>query len=199
MKKRVKALILFAVAVVGIFLSKNLWLQAMADYLVVNEQLKTSDVIIVLGGEAKGERTERAVQLYKAGQSSRLLFSDGTSLSWRTQAVDEMTALAKQLGVPDDAIYTEESSRSTYENALYTKEILKKNRWKSAIVVTTDWHTRRSQFIFDKIYRDSGIRLTYAGAKDPNFDDLQGWWQDGEKQQVVLSEWAKFFVYWLKY
>ncbi|MEW9671317.1 YdcF family protein [Ammoniphilus sp. 3BR4] len=199
MRKAKVWLVVFFSVVLGLILTKNIIFRAMADYLILNEQLEKSDVIIVLGGETQGERTERAVELYQNGLAPRLLFSDGTSLSWRTKAVDEMTALATKLGVPERDIYNEESSRSTYENALYTKEVLQKNHWKSAVVVTTDWHSKRSQYIFEQLYQDTGIHLTYAGAKDKRFDHLQNWWQDGEKQEVVLSEWAKLIVYWLKY
>lgn len=53
----------------------------MANYLISEDQPVKSDVIIVLGGEAGGERTEKAVTLYKSGVSHQLLFSDGTTLS----------------------------------------------------------------------------------------------------------------------
>jgi uncharacterized SAM-binding protein YcdF (DUF218 family) len=187
------------VCLAAFFLRKNILLQAMADYLVIADNPVPSDCLIVLGGELKGERTEQAVMLYRQGMASALLFSDGTDLSWRTRAVDEMTALAREMKIPQKAILTEEKSRSTYENALYTKAILKRQNWHSAIVVTSNWHTRRSRFIFNKVYRDTGITLTFAGAKDKRFDSFDTWWQDPEKQQVVLTEWAKLIVYWLKY
>jgi uncharacterized SAM-binding protein YcdF (DUF218 family) len=195
-----KKLLLIIVIIIGFYFFKDPLLQKTADYLTVNDTVQgKADVLIVLGGEVEGERTERAVELYKKGLSDKLLFSDGTHLSWRIKAVEEMTALAKKLGVPPDHIYTEERSRSTYENALYTKEILLKNHWSSAVVVTTEWHTKRSKYIFDKVYQGSGIKLYYMGAKDKQFDSLKDWWKDGEKQQVILSEWAKLIVYWIKY
>jgi uncharacterized SAM-binding protein YcdF (DUF218 family) len=200
MKKRKKSgWILIAVLILLLISFHRYALQSMASYLTAEDTPVKSDVIIVLGGETEGERTEKAVTLYKAGMAHQLLFSDGTTLSWRTRAIDEMIALAQKLGVPDQAIFREERSRSTYENALYTKEILEKKHWKSAIIVTTDWHTRRSRFIFDKVYQNSGIKLTFVGAKDKQFDSLNEWWLDSEKQQTVLTEWAKLLVYYLRY
>ncbi|MEB3100923.1 YdcF family protein [Ferviditalea candida] len=199
MKKRTTALILLVVFVTLLAMFHQRLLQSMADYLVVKENPVKSDVIIVLGGEVYGERTTMAVQLYKEGKAPMLLFSDGTALSWRTRAVDEMIALAVKLGVPESAIVKEQKSRSTYENALYTKEILEAHHWTSAIVVTSAWHTRRSQWIFDKIYHDSGIRLSYAGAPDKLYPNYIGWWKDPERQQIILTEWAKLLVYWIRY
>ncbi len=199
MRKRTIVLILLAAGVLALLVFHQSLLQKMADYLIVKDNAVKSDVIIVLGGETDGERTEKAVQLYKAGYAPRLLFSDGTQLSWRTQAIDEMVALAAKLGVPASAIVKEQKSRSTYENALYTKEILQQHHWNSAVVVTTVWHTRRSQWIFDKVYRSSGIKLTYAGAADHQISDYSGWWKDSEKQQTILTEWAKLVVYRIRY
>lgn len=181
------------------FIWKNPLLQGVADFLIVEETAATSDVIIVLGGEIKGERTKKAVDLYKKGYADRLLFSDGTDLSWRTKAVDEMVALALELNTPEKNIFKETKSRSTYENATYSKVMMIENNWTSAIVVTTDWHTKRSQHVFDQVFKGSGIQLTYAGAPDERIDSLKDWWKDSEKQQIVLTEWAKLLVYWVKY
>lgn len=182
-----------------LYLFKGVWLQGISNLLTVAEDYAPSDVIIVLGGETLGERTTRAVELYHKGVAPRLLFSDGTSLSWRTRAIDEMVALAKKMEVPDQAIYREARSRSTYENAFYSKEILLKNHWNSAVVVTTYWHSKRAKMTFDHVFRGSGITLTYATAGDRLHPSLERWWDDSEKQQVVLTELAKLMIYWLKY
>lgn len=190
--------ILLILIIIG-FIVKSPLLQSVADFLITDETAVKSDAIIVLGGEIKGERTKRAVELYNQGLAGTLIFSDGTDLSWRTKAVDEMTALASQLGVPDAAIKKETDSRSTYENAFYSKKVMLDSGFKSAIVVTTDWHSKRSEFIFDKVFEGTNIKLTYANAPDDRIDSLKDWWKDSEKQQIVLTEWAKFIVYWLKY
>lgn len=190
--------VLLFLIIIG-FIAKNPLLQSVADFLISDETMEKSDVIIVLGGEIKGERTKRAVELYKQGLAGKLLFSDGTDLSWRTKAVDEMVALALELGVPSKDILKETYSRSTYENAVYSKKVMMEHNYQSAIVVTTDWHSKRSKFIFDKVFEGSNIKLTYANAPDDRIDSLKEWWKDSEKQQIVLTEWAKYAVYWLKY
>lgn len=190
--------VLLFLIIIG-FIAKNPLLQSVADFLISDETMKKSDVIIVLGGEIKGERTKRAVELYNRGLADKLLFSDGTDLSWRTKAVDEMVALALELGVSQKDILKETYSRSTYENAVYSKKVMQEHNYQSAIVVTTDWHSKRSNFIFDKVFEGSNIKLTYANAPDDRIDSLKDWWKDSEKQQIVLTEWAKYAVYWLKY
>ncbi|WP_199624212.1 YdcF family protein [Paenibacillus alkalitolerans] len=157
-----------------------------------------ADAVIVLGSDVGGERTRKAAELYKQGIAPRLILSDGTRMSWRTMAVDEMYALAAVSGVPEEDILQEKKSRSTYENALYTKEMMLEQGFDSAVVVTADWHARRSKHVFDKVYLGTGITLNYCGAQDSS-SDFDNWWTDGEKQQTVLTEWAKTIIYWVKY
>jgi len=159
---------------------------------------KRSDVIIVLGGELNGERTRKGAELYKQGIAPKLMLSDGTMMSWRTAAITEMHDLAVLEGVDPNDILHEEKSRSTYENAVYTKERMLELGLTSALVVTSDWHGQRSRYIFDKVYEGSGIVLSYCGTPDAR-SDFTDWWKDGEKQQVVLTEWAKRFIYWVRY
>ena len=157
-----------------------------------------ADVIIVLGGEQNGERTRKGAELYREGVAPKVMLSDGTKMSWRTTAIKEMHALAVLEGVPPEDLIQENRSRSTYENAVYTKELMRELGFDSAVVVTTDWHAKRSRFIFEKVYKGSGVELAYCGTPDAH-SDFTGWWKDGEKQQVVLTEWAKTLVYWTKY
>ncbi|UOR11323.1 YdcF family protein [Halobacillus amylolyticus] len=55
---------------------------------------------------------------------------------------------------------------STYENALYTEDIMQANNYKSAIVVTSNYHSLRSKFTFEKVYNND-ISLSYSFA--PSF------------------------------
>lgn len=174
-------------------------LTAAAAYLKLPCSISgASDVIIVLGGEIDGERTRKGAELYRQGVAPKAMLSDGTMMSWRTAAIEEMYDLAVLEGVRTEDVIREDRSRSTYENALYSRELMEELGYSSAVVVTTDWHARRSQFIFDKVYKGSGIALQVCGTPDAR-SDFSEWWKDGEKQQVVLTEWSKLVVYWLKY
>jgi uncharacterized SAM-binding protein YcdF (DUF218 family) len=159
---------------------------------------KKADAIIVLGGEIEGERTRKAAELYHQGIAPKLILSDGTRMSWRTMAVDEVAALAAASGVPKSGLLLEKHSRSTYENATYTKKVMLEQGLDSAVVVTTDWHAKRTQMTFDKVYLGTDIALSYCGTPDSR-SDFTAWWKDGEKQQTVLTEWAKLLIYWVKY
>jgi uncharacterized SAM-binding protein YcdF (DUF218 family) len=51
--------------------------------------------------------------------------------------------------VPASALYTEEDSRNTIQNAYYSYRILQANGWTSALVVTSPTHVRRASLIFN--------------------------------------------------
>lgn len=126
------------------------------NYLVIDEYPKSSDVIIVLSGDV--ERLEKAAELYHQGYAKKVLLSkvdvDGMRLSD-----------AYRLGIPNAAILRENQATSTYTNALYTKKIMLDYGYKSAIVISSDYHMRRSKLIFDRVYKDSGISFTYVASK----------------------------------
>ncbi|WP_173918694.1 YdcF family protein [Halobacillus sp. Marseille-Q1614] len=48
-------------------------------------------------------------------------------------------------------ILEEPKARSTYENALLSKDIVKDNAFNSAIIVTSNYHSLRSKFTFEEV------------------------------------------------
>ena len=57
--------------------------------------------------------------------------------------------LALEYGVDDRAILTEERSRTTAENALYTAPLIQQRGWKRVLLVTSAQHMRRSVGVFE--------------------------------------------------
>lgn len=57
----------------------------------------------------------------------------------------------RQLNVPDSSIIVEDSSKNTIQNAVYTKRMLAARHLKPPyLLVTSDFHMRRSMYIFKK-------------------------------------------------
>ena len=99
--------------------------QRAGNFLVVNEVPIKSDVIVVLAGDNVG-RTKFGVQLFKEGFSEHLLFSGATPVANNTKAAESMAEQSMKLGVPREAIVLKDKSVSTYENAIYTKQLVEK-------------------------------------------------------------------------
>ncbi|MED4727667.1 YdcF family protein [Aneurinibacillus migulanus] len=202
--KRKFAIRMLAVLVGCIILALLIYrpvLNGMAQYLVYPDARKPSDFIVLLGGETDGQRTRKAVELYKEGLAPKIIVSSGARISWRTTESKEMVALLKQLHVPERDIILEQKSRSTYENALYTKKTVEGQtlRNKRLTLVTDDWHTRRSVYVFRQVFDESDIEICSVGSHSLEKVQLTNWWQDHESMQTILSEWARLIVYVIKY
>lgn len=98
------------------------------------------------------ERLTDAALLWKAKKAKIILISGGSGILFYRGKSEAQ--LAKQflieIGVDEKAILTEEKSRNTAENALYTYEILQEKKIKKIILVTSAFHMKRSLALFEK-------------------------------------------------
>ena len=99
--------------------------------------LKPADVIVVLAGE-ETERVEHGVKLLKEGwaRKDRMILTGGP-LVWKYTWASLMQEHAAHLGVPKSAILLADKSKTTEEDALFTKELMDKYGYKSCIIVTS--------------------------------------------------------------
>jgi uncharacterized SAM-binding protein YcdF (DUF218 family) len=171
-----------------LYLTRDRWLSEMGAMLVVSDDAVKSDVVIVLGGEGdSSERSKKAAELFKSGYARKVLLTDGAMDFNHNMEIEKLTARVKALGVPSASILLEDKSKSTFENAKFTKKILLKEGMKNALIVTTDWHTLRTKLTFEKVYRNSGIELHYIAAPSE-------WTQHSIRENVPL-EWVKIIYY----
>lgn len=157
----------------------------------VTESKETKfDVIIVLGfpaakdGKASPimrERVIKAVELYKEGYSGNIICSGGGVNNNYVEA-NVMADFAESLGVPNDCLIKESKSLDTYENIRNSVNIMKNRKWSSAIVVTSPWHLRRTNYYLSK----SGI--SYVLKESDNPEELSGLYI------TALNEWENYFM-----
>jgi uncharacterized SAM-binding protein YcdF (DUF218 family) len=158
-------------------------LTAMGNYLIVNEAPQKADVIIVLNGSY--DRVPYAATLYKSGYADKVLLSGDTRY---------MTQQALSLGIPQSALLLENQSQTTFENAEYSLKIVQDQGYKSAIVVTDWYHTRRASIIFAHFFK--GINLTFCPVPC-NPAITQSWWKNSNSREFVISEYLKLGYYYL--
>jgi uncharacterized SAM-binding protein YcdF (DUF218 family) len=171
-----------------LYLTRDRWLAEIGAMLVISDDVVKSDVIILLGGEGdSSERSKKAAELFKSGYATKVLLTDGTFNSSDKMEIEKLTSRVEALGVPGTSILLEDKSQSTFENAKFTKQILKKEGLKKALVVTTDWHTLRTKLTFEKVYRNSGIQIHYIAAPSE-------WTQHSIRENVPM-EWMKIIYY----
>jgi uncharacterized SAM-binding protein YcdF (DUF218 family) len=192
MFKLLKIVIFLALVAALLYFGHPFLLGKAGRYLEVKDELKPADVIVVLAGE-ETERVEHGVKLFNEGwaRKDRMILAGGPAV-WKYTWASLMKEHAVSLGVSPKAILLEEASRSTEEDALFTKEILRKYGYRSVILVTSPYHSRRAAKIFRKIL-GSGVKVIISpGESWLKFDD---WWKRRRDRAVVLSEYSKFL--WL--
>jgi uncharacterized SAM-binding protein YcdF (DUF218 family) len=127
-------------------------------------ELPQADVIVVLGGDTAppsyprvipevggaGDRLIYAAYLYRQGKAEHILFSSG-AIEWLylAEPAGENAQLLELMGVPRQAIWLESESRNTYENTLYSRQILEEKGIRRIILVTSAFHMPRSVALFE--------------------------------------------------
>jgi uncharacterized SAM-binding protein YcdF (DUF218 family) len=150
---------------------------------------KVYSCAIVLGGfasegkDGKGyfngsaDRFIQGVMAYKTGRASHILITGGNN-SIVPDGFREGAWVKTQLdllGIPDSAVLIESNSRNTIENASFSKPILQKAGFKPPyLLITSDFHMRRSAMIFKKHGYDVILYpANYTNGKDEfSFYDL---------------------------
>ena len=165
-KRRKRFLIISAVTLYAFSapLFLNLWASAwsVAPPPAAN-QPKVYSCAIVLGGfsgfdkngngyfNAAADRFIQGVEMLTTGRAKHILITGGngnlfpgkfTEASWTKTQLDE-------LKIPDSSVLLENRSRNTFENAKFSKPILKKAGLEPPyLLITSDCHMRRAYMIF---------------------------------------------------
>lgn len=150
LNRRIRGVILIVALIIFVLISLNL-----GKFLVESDEsdeLEKSDAIVVFSGD-NGPRTERAVELLKEGYADYLILSGGKVYDDVTMA-ELMKNHAIKLGVNESKILIDDRASTTHENADFTKEIIEENKFKSVIVVTSDYHSRGVKLAMEKSLED---------------------------------------------
>ncbi|CAN7544619.1 YdcF family protein [Mesorhizobium sp. LjRoot246] len=174
------------------------------------------DGIVVLGGglegtinlvrggyelNSGGDRMVETAILARRFPAAKVIVSGGTGELFLDGEGDAATAprLLTALGVTADRLILENKSRNTYENAVFTKELVTPKAGETWLLVTSAFHMPRAKALFDKAgfatvpwpvdYRTSG-REGIGLFRDNPADSLQA-------TTTAIREWIGLIAYWL--
>ena len=120
--------------------------------LVVRDPLPPrADAIVVIGGDHKPERMALAIDLYRQGIAPVVLISAGVEVFEGDALVREAEVMIRQateMGLPRDAILVEDWSQSTVGNATETLGFARRLGWRSIVLVTSSYQSRRAGGLF---------------------------------------------------
>ncbi|WP_335870605.1 YdcF family protein [Bacillus sp. 2205SS5-2] len=148
------------------------------NFLTYSEVPRKSDVIIVLSGDEG--RLEKAISLYQQNYAPLILLSNAGEKGWLSHI---------KKWVDRDQLLLEWASISTQDNATYTKEMMKEQELRSAIIVTSNYHMRRTKLLFEKEYRGSDITLNFVSSD--SFYQSYFWWTSKKGLLITGTEYIK--------
>jgi len=195
------ALLLLALLLVSSLVlaaARDDWLPWVAKALMVGEDPTQADAILVLGG-GTGDRLALGAQLYHEGYAPVLITSGesprlpGVEASFAELASDYLVTL----GIPEDAILMLPDTTSTYDEAVESRALAEAAGLSSLLVVTSEYHSRRSALTFDAAFRGSGIRVTMVTCRDKWWDP-DAWWRNEQSLIAIAEEYIKGAYYLVK-
>jgi uncharacterized SAM-binding protein YcdF (DUF218 family) len=169
--------------------------------------------IIVLGGgleeaksEARGQtilsedgiRLIAALQLARRYPTARLIFTGGAG-NFLEQAPAEAIGVRKfwlDLGGPAGRMTFEARSRNTWENALFTRDLVKPQPNETWLLVTSAWHMPRAMGIFRRL----GFQVTAYPVAYRTYGDDRDWLPVSASDRIstldlAIREWIGLLAY----
>ena len=157
------------------------------SFWVVDESPENSDAIVMLGDDNyTADRASRAAELFKAGLAPRVVAS-GVYLRPYASAADLEQHDLTDRGVPVAAVVRlAHHAGNTREEALAISQLLSSRGWKRVILVTSNYHTRRSRYICERVF-PAGTILRVVAARDSQYDP-EHWWETRAGVKLFFHE-----------
>ncbi|PPU93772.1 YdcF family protein [Xanthomonas albilineans] len=161
----------------------GLWLLGVAIYIVWvgdRDQAAPADAIIVLGAAAYDakpspvfeERIRHALDLYRRGYAPTLIFTGGFGNGARFAEAQVARRYALRQGVPADAVLIETISRTTRQNLIQARQIMRAHGLRRVIVVSDPLHMARAL----RLCRELQIDALASSTPSSRFRSFQTRW-----------------------
>lgn len=176
-----------------LFLARRPILHYMAVEWIVEDPLDHADAIVILGDDNfYADRATRAAELYRR-QMAPVVVASGRMLR-PSAGIAELTQHDLiERGVPKDHILPfSHRANNTREEAQALAPLARQRKWHRVIVVTSNYHTRRSRYIFSRVFPPD-ISVLIASAPDADFDP-QDWWTKRVSVKLFARELAGMAV-----
>lgn len=186
-------LIFLVVFVAILYLARHPILRFAGDFWIVDETPQVSDVIVILSDDNYGaDRATKAAQLFRSGMAPHILAS-GRLLRPYAGIAELMEHDLKALGVPANAIVpVTHRATNTREEAIADAQAISAHGWKKVLLVTSNYHTRRANYIFERAL-PAGTELRVISAPDSEYDP-NTWWHTRNGLKRFLYESTGYLV-----
>lgn len=182
-----KQKVIYALSGAGLILVGYLFVSFIySDSSKRNEVMLLDAIVVLTGGTG---RIEAGASLLSEGRAPVLILSGVNKES-------DLKSIFFKVNIALDTsrIIIEAGAKSTYENAVEVRKILREKGLKDIILVTSNYHIKRALYIFRKVLPEEVMIYPYP-VPSPNFDEKR-WWRSATSIRIVTTEFIKF--YWCK-
>lgn len=158
-RRRLRRIVRILAVIIAIWLFANTVLAVQIHNRGTIDNPQPADTIIVLGaglqrggvaGPAMVRRVQHGAELWHQGYSEHIICTGGLGQRQPRTEAAACREILVDAGVAEDAIYMEETSTSTEENAIYSQKLMQQQGWQTALVVSDGYHILRSEWLFNK-------------------------------------------------
>ena len=200
----IKVSVALALVIISLLLVYPYLFKKIGYFLISEQEPRKADVIVVLNG-SDTIRSLAVVDLYKQGYSNRIVMARGS----RQPGSDEsrkrvgnnfnrkvfFQRTIEAMGVPEKSFqFIGNGVTSTYDEALTTRNFLKKNGHKSILLVTSKWHSKRAYLTFRSALKNDEIKIVIQPSKYDAFRP-DAWWKNKNDAELVFEEYVKLIYY----
>jgi uncharacterized SAM-binding protein YcdF (DUF218 family) len=180
----------------GLLITTLLFLLTMRflpQLLVVDNQPANADALVVLGGDKDGSRLRAALKMQDAGLATHLLLTSGNQQIWEYIA----KKICGDCVLEGRGAVIIEGATDTHTDAQFTLQYCRTNNFRKILVVTSPYHTRRAQLVFDDIFDDSDITPLVVSSGDYSklVSPSGRWWSDQGTVETIWLEFGKI-LFW---
>ena len=188
-------------------------IEDITKFIFIKDEPEKADIIFI-PGSSNWVLAETAARLYKEGKAEKIMpsgmyfyqfgrFMNERVTDERYKGIYETEAefLASVLiknGVPKEDVIKEEKATNTYENAIFSKELLREMglEIKSAIICPQAFHARRALMTYSHLFPDTKLYVVPTNTQNITADN---WYNTERGRQVVLGELRKCGEYFENY
>jgi uncharacterized SAM-binding protein YcdF (DUF218 family) len=199
-RRRLLVALLFVAAVlVTCWATRAPLLRAAASWLDVGERPHKADYIMLLTG-GEDSRPFAAAALVKAHWAHRVLVAK-TMLSPAEidgivppcHVINRRVLLSRGVAAAEVTILPG-AAASTYDEAAALAAFLRDKPYARVLVVTNDYHTRRSRWVFTRVLGDRAAQVSFVSAPSGEFR-MDRWWESQVGLLSIVTEYPKLVFY----
>lgn len=181
------SLLFLIVLCATIYLARRPLLRFAGESWVVEDPLDHADALLVLSDDNFfADRATRASELFRQ-KWAPVVVASGRRLRPTAGIAELMEHDLMERGVPKERIIRfAHDSDNTREEAQALSALVAEHNWHSVIVVTSNYHTRRSRYIFQRIFPAS-VNVRVASARDGEYDP-EHWWETRRSIKIFTHE-----------